>query len=66
MVQKIMLDEIFCHYKTDAVVLNIELTERGKITMQECKEEILEMIAEVRNQEHQWSEYLFSENRRWD
>ena len=25
MVQKIMLDEIFCHYKTDAVALNIEL-----------------------------------------
>ena len=64
MVQKIMLDEIFCHYKTDAVALNIELaTERGKIAMQECKEEILEMIAEVRNQEHQWSEYLFSEGR---
>ena len=31
--------------------------------MQDCKEEILEMIAEVRNQEHQWSEYLFSEGR---
>lgn len=64
MVQKIMLDEIFCHYKTDAIALNIELaTERGKIAMQDCKEEILEMIAEVRNQEHQWSEYLFSEGR---
>ena len=46
------------------LLLNIELaTERGKIAMQECKEEILEMIAEVRNQEHQWSEYLFSEGR---
>lgn len=64
MVQKIMLDEIFCHYKTDAIALGIELaTERGKVAMQECKEEILEMIKEVRNQEHQWSEYLFSEGR---
>jgi ribonucleoside-diphosphate reductase beta chain len=64
MVQKIMLDEIFCHYKTDAIALDIELaTERGKIAMQQCKEEILEMVAEVRSQEHQWSDYLFSEGR---
>ena len=64
MVQKIMLDEIFCHYTTDALALKIELsTERGKVAMQECKEEILEMIAEVRHQERQWSDYLFSEGR---
>lgn len=64
MVQKIMLDEIFCHYTTDAIALKIELsTERGKIAMQQCKEEILEMIEEVTKQEHQWSEYLFSDGR---
>lgn len=64
MVQKIMLDEIFCHYTTDALALKIELsTERGKVAMRECKEEILEMIAEVRYQERQWSDYLFSEGR---
>jgi ribonucleoside-diphosphate reductase beta chain len=64
MVQKIMLDEIFCHYTTDALALKIELsTERGKIAMRECKDEILEMIAEVRYQERQWSDYLFSEGR---
>lgn len=64
MVQKIMLDEIFCHYTADARILAIELsTERGKIAMQQCKDEILEMIAEVTLQEHQWSEYLFSEER---
>ena len=64
MVQKIMLDEIFCHYTTDALALKIELsTDRGKVAMRECKEEILEMIAEVRYQERQWSDYLFSEGR---
>ena len=64
MVQKIMLDEIFCHYTTDAIVLKIEMaTERGKTAMQQCKGEILEMIAEVRNQERSWSDYLFSEGR---
>ena len=64
MVQKIMLDEIFCHYTTDALALKIELsTERGKVAMEQCKDEILEMIAEVTKQEHQWSEYLFSEGR---
>lgn len=64
MVQKIMLDEIFCHYTTDALALKIELsTERGKVAMRECKEEILEMITEVRYQERQWSDYLFSEGR---
>lgn len=64
MVQKIMLDEIFCHYTTDAIALKIEMaTERGKTAMQQCKGEILEMIAEVRNQERSWSDYLFSEGR---
>ncbi len=64
MVQKIMLDEIFCHYALDAEALKIEMqTERGKIAMQQCKEEILEMIAEVVTQEEAWSEYLFSEGR---
>lgn len=63
-VQKIMLDEIFCHYTTDARILAIELyTQRGKIAMQQCKGDILEMISEVTLQEHQWSEYLFSEGR---
>lgn len=64
MVQKIMLDEIFCHYTTDAIALKIEMAnERGKTAMQQCKGEILEMIAEVRNQERSWSDYLFSEGR---
>ena len=63
-VQKIMLDEIFCHYAFDAEVIRIEMqTERGKIAMQQCKEEILEMIAEVVKQEESWSNYLFDEGR---
>lgn len=63
-VQKIMLDEIFCHYALDAEVLNIEMqTERGKIAMQQCKQDIIEMIEEVVSQEEAWSNYLFDEGR---
>lgn len=63
-VQKIMLDEIFCHYALDAEVLNIEMqTERGKIAMQQCKQDIIEMIEEVVSQEESWSNYLFDEGR---
>lgn len=64
MVQKIMIDEIFCHYALDAEALKIEMqTDRGKIAMQQCKQEIVEMIAEVVRQEESWSEYLFSDGR---
>jgi ribonucleoside-diphosphate reductase beta chain len=64
MVQKIMLDEIACHAATDAAVLKVELgTERGRIALAECKDEILNMLNEVIHQEMSWSEYLFSEGR---
>lgn len=63
-VQKIMLDEIACHYALDAVALQIEMqTPRGKLAMQQCSQEIVEMIEEVVRQEESWSEYLFSDGR---
>ncbi len=64
MVQKIMLDEIVCHAATDAEVIRIELqTERGKQALIDCKDDILDMLQEVTNQEVSWSNYLFSEGR---
>jgi ribonucleoside-diphosphate reductase beta chain len=64
MIQKIMLDEIACHAATDAEVLRIEMqTERGRMALIQCKDDILNMLQEVIDQETSWSEYLFSEGR---
>ena len=63
-VQKIAQDELEIHCELDKMVIANELkTERGMIAFEQCKEEIVEMIEEVRNQEHTWIDYLFSEGR---
>lgn len=63
-VQKIMLDEIACHAATDSAILNIEMqTERGRIAMEQCRDELREFVDEVVEQEFKWSNYLFSEGR---
>lgn len=63
-VQKIMIDEIVCHYALDSEMINIELsTERGKKAYEQCKDEILQMINESLRNEYEWSAYMFSEGR---
>lgn len=64
MIQKIMLDEIACHAATDLEILRIELrTERGRIAQVQCRDEIMQIMSEVMEQENSWSDYLFSEGR---
>lgn len=63
-VQKIAQDELEVHCELDKAVIKNELaTERGKIAYEQCKVKILKMVNEVRQCEHDWVDYLFSEGR---
>lgn len=63
-IQKIMLDEIACHAALDMEAIRIEMqTPRGKLAMQEVGHVILGILNEIRQSEHNWGPYLFSEGR---
>lgn len=63
-VQKIMLDELFCHAALDKEILKIEIsTGRGAKVLAEGRELIKKMLDEVVRQEVEWGPYLFSEGR---
>jgi ribonucleoside-diphosphate reductase beta chain len=63
-VQKIMLDELFCHAALDAEVIRIELqTERGQRALQMLRGQIKQLLDEIVDSEVQWGPYLFSEGR---
>jgi ribonucleoside-diphosphate reductase beta chain len=63
-VQKIAQDELEVHAEFDKRVLTEELkTERGKIAMEQCAEQIKSLVDEVVQSELDWNGYLFSEGR---
>lgn len=63
-VQKIMLDELFCHAALDREVLKIELaTERGQSWLQYNKGWVKQMLDEVVAQELKWAPHLLGEGR---
>lgn len=63
-VAKIAQDELEVHCELDKLVISNELkTKRGKVAFEQCKDRIKDMIVEVRNLEHEWVDYLFSEGR---
>lgn len=63
-VQKIAQDEFEVHSELDKEVLKAELsTERGKIALDQCKDEIKKMLDEIVQSEMEWIDYLFSEGR---
>jgi ribonucleoside-diphosphate reductase beta chain len=65
LVQKIMLDERFIHAEVDKIALQIEFaTERGKLFLEEYKDEVKELLDSVRDAEYTWARYLFSEGRK--
>jgi len=63
-VQKIAQDELEVHAEFDKRVITAELkTERGQIAMEQCADQIKDLVDEVVNGELDWTEYLFSEGR---
>jgi len=63
-VQKIAQDELEVHAELDKAVIRNELkTERGKIAMEQCRQDIKELVEEVIDSEARWVDYLFSEGR---
>lgn len=63
-VQKIAQDELEVHVELDKEVLRHELkTERGKLAFKQNEELIKQLIDEVLQNELNWNEYLFSEDR---
>lgn len=63
-VQKIAQDELEVHCELDKHVINNEMkTERGKKAYEQLLPKIKAMIEEVRDSEHVWVDYLFSEGR---
>lgn len=64
LVQKIMQDELGCHAELDRIVLQIELqTERGKIAMSQCYDQIVTLIESVIACEKNFARHLFSNGR---
>lgn len=65
LVQKIMQDERLIHAELDKMALQIEFsTERGKKWLQDNKKQVEELLDSIRNAEHTWKTYLFSEGRK--
>jgi ribonucleoside-diphosphate reductase beta chain len=63
-VQKIAQDELEVHAEFDKRVITAELkTERGQIAMEQCADQIKDLVDEVVNGELTWNKYLFSEGR---
>lgn len=63
-VQKIMLDELFCHAELDREILKIELsTERGKDWMNDHRKDVKIMLDEVTLREVEWAPHLLGNGR---
>lgn len=63
-VQKIMLDELFCHAALDREVLKIELsTERGKDWLSDNRSKVKTMLDEITLREVDWAPHLLGEGR---
>ena len=63
-VQKIAQDELESHCELDKLIIATEMkTERGQLAYRNNKQLIHDMIKEVRDLEHTWTDYLFSEGR---
>ena len=63
-VQKIMLDELFCHAALDREILKVEMqTEQGRRAMYMLQDRIKKLLDEIVNREFSWADYLFSEGR---
>jgi len=63
-VQKIMLDELFCHAALDREILKVEMaTERGKAWLEANRDWVKMMLDEVVEQETSWAPYLLGDGR---
>jgi len=63
-IQKIAQDEGESHVSLDKAVLKHEFkTERGKVAMVQCRDDIQQLVDEVVTSELEWVDYLFSEGR---
>lgn len=63
-VQKIAQDELEVHVALDKEVLRHEMnTVRGRACFQRNREKIFNLITQVREGEHVWTDYMFSEGR---
>lgn len=64
-IQKIAQDELEIHVELDKAVLRHEMANSpyGKIAIEQCGEDLKQMIDQVVNSEFAWVDYMFSEGR---
>ena len=63
-IQKIMLDELFCHSETVRFAILVLLrSARGQQFMAECRDEVLEILNIIQQVDYSWNAYQFSEGR---